>query len=188
MGTVSTPVPPLVKGGGDYWLRSEQDISKLIMQKKRQKSSFFLTFSDWTFWRTSSFDILLWGFPAAQFWLEPNWGILLLSQIQIWLPFLSIAFVLFNLFSFLGIPSWPGCCPGAGTELPPPLVPTQVWRSFVILVLSTWRELTDNIFFVSLSQAIQFFYFHLKLCVNEIRKGCRWKQLDKCIRERGGQG
>ena len=43
MATVSTPVPPPVKGGGDDWLRSGQDNSRLIIQKKRQKSSFFLT-------------------------------------------------------------------------------------------------------------------------------------------------
>ena len=43
MATVSTPVPPPVKGGGDDWLRPGQDNSRLIIQKKRQKSSFFLT-------------------------------------------------------------------------------------------------------------------------------------------------
>lgn len=39
MATVSTPVPPPIKGGGDDWLRSGPDSPRLIILKKTRQGA-----------------------------------------------------------------------------------------------------------------------------------------------------
>lgn len=42
MATVSTPVPPPIKGGGDDWLRSGPDSPRLIILKNTPRSTSLL--------------------------------------------------------------------------------------------------------------------------------------------------